>query len=355
MCEFKIDKPIYTNINNQTMKLKNLSFVLGLCAALASCSVDNYSDLETAAGISATETVLNLTVSDSYLTKATGVNPADEKKINGVQAFVFGDDGVLEAYQSSQNTSLQIRCTTGPKKLYVFANAPSLADVNDQNALKQKVSRLSDNYSGSFVMVSGQKDINLSADGVNNMNIVVERIAARVEIAKITNAMSSVQHQAKVFKVLAAYLTNVAADAPYDLGAAPVDYYNKLGYQSSEVDALVYDNYSGGIQLNYGASINTSHYLYAYPNPSIDDTSHGTPWSPRCTKLVIKASLDNVVYYYPVVVAVPLVGNHSYKIEEFKITRPGSKDEDTPVTFADCSFTITVSDWSQQNIGPVEI
>ena len=336
------------------MKLKNLSFVSGLCAVLASCSVDYVSTPESLAG-AAVETVLNLSVSDSYQTKATGVNPADEKKINGVQAFVFAEDGALEAYQSSLSTSLQIRCTTGPKKLFVFANAPSLADVNDQNALNQKMSLLTDNYSGSFVMVSGQKDIDLSSEGANNMNVVVERIAARIEIAKITNAMSSVQHQAKTFKVLAAYLTNVAANAPYGLGSAPTDYYNKMGYQSSEADALVYDNFSGGMQLNYGASINTSHYLYAYPNPSTDETSHGAPWSPRCTKLVIKASLDNVVYYYPVVVAVPLAGNHSYKIEEFKITRPGSKDEDTPVTFADCSFTITVSDWSQQNIGPVEI
>ena len=206
-----------------------------------------------------------------------------------------------------------------------------------------------------MMMASGQKDINLSSGSGNDQSVVVERIAARVEIARITNAMSSVQHQGKTFKVLAAYLTNVAADASYDLGSAPSDYYNKLGYQSSGVDALVYDNFSGGMQLNYGASINTSHYLYAYPNPSTDDTSHGAPWSPRCTKLVTKASLDNVVYYYPIVVAVPLSGNHSYKIEELKITRPGSKDEDTPVSFADCSFVITVSDWSQQSLGSLEI
>ena len=336
------------------MKLKNLSFVLGACAIMASCSADYVSEPDYHTVTPVTETVLNLTVSDSYKTKATGVNPADEKKISDVQAFLFGEDGVLEAYQSSQSTSLQIRCTTGPKKLFVFANAPSLADVNDLAGLAQKRSLLSDNYPDSFVMASGQKDINLSSSG-NDVSVIVQRIAARVEIARITNAMSSVQHQNKNFKVLAAYLINVASDAPYDLDSAPSDYYNKLGYHSSGVDALVYDNFSGGIQLNYGASINTSHYLYAYPNPSTDDTSHGAPWSPRCTKLVIKASLDNVVYYYPIVVAVPLTGNHSYKIEELRITRPGSKDEDTPVSFADCSFAITVSDWAQQSLGSLEI
>ena len=336
------------------MKLKNLSFVLGLCAVMASCSADSLSAPETFTEESR-ETVLNLSVFDSYNTKATGVNPADEKRISNVQAFIFGEDGALEAYQSSESTSLQIRCTTGPKKLFVFANAPSLADVYELSTLQQKLSLLSDNYPGSFVMASGRKDINLSPDSGNNVSIVVQRIAARVEIAKITNAMSSVQHQGKVFKILAAYLTNVAADAPYDLDAAPRDYYNKLGYQSSAVDAMVYDNFSGGIQLNYGAFINTPHYLYAYPNPSMDDTTNGAPWSPRCTKLVIKASLDNVVYYYPIVIGAPLEGNHSYKIEELKITRPGSKDEDTPVSFADCSFVITVSDWAQQSLGTIDI
>ena len=321
---------------------------------MASCSADYVSIRETPAGTGA-ETVLNLSVYDSYNTKATGVNPADEKRITDVQAFLFGEDGALEAYQSSQSTSLQIRCTSGPKRLFVFANAPSLADVNDQASLGQKLSLLSDNYPNSFVMASGRKDLDLNSAGGNSVSVVVERIAARIEIAKITNAMSSVQHQGKVFKVLAAYLTNVAANTSYDLLASPTEYYNKMGYQSSGVDALVYDNFSGGVQINYGNYVNTPHYLYAYPNPSTDETSHGVPWSPRATKLVIKASLDNVVYYYPIVIAAPLEGNHSYRIEEVKITRPGSKDEDTPVSFADCSFTITVSDWSQQSLGTVEI
>ena len=321
---------------------------------MASCSEEypSYSEISTETRM---ETELNLSVFDSYNTKATGVNPADENRITGVQVFIFGEDGELEAYQKSQSTSLQIRCTTGPKKLFVFANAPLLADVYDQADLGRELSLLSDNYPNLFVMASGRKDIDLKSEGGNNLSVVVNRIAARVEIAKITNAMSAVQHQGKVFKVLAAYLTNVAADASYDLSAAPTDYYNKMGYQSSVVDALVYDNFSGGTQLNYGNYINTPHYLYAYPNPSTDVDSHGEPWSPRCTKLVLKASLDDVVYYYPIVIAAPLESNHSYRIEELRITRPGSKDEDTPVSFADCSFVITVSDWSQESLGTIEI
>lgn len=336
------------------MKLKSLSLVLIICAFLASCSAVIEDAPETGTG-TATEAVLNLSVTDSYFTKASGVNPADEKKISSVQAFVFDQDGVLEAYQASQSTNLQIRCTTGPKSLFVFANAPSLADVYDQASLGRKLSLLSDNYPNSFVMVSGRKDIDLRAADGNNLSVVVERIAARVEIAKITNAMSAVQHQGKVFKVLAAYLTNVAANISYDLTSSPTDYYNKMGYQSSGVDALVYDNFSGGFQLNYGENVNTPHYLYAYPNPSTDVTSGGGTWSPRATKLVIKASLDNVVYYYPIVLAAPLAGNHSYRIDELKITRPGSKDEDIPVSFVDCSFVLTVSDWSAQSLGAVEI
>lgn len=335
------------------MKNTRIAIVLGLCALAASCdkaepsqSFESFNDNAQA--------VLALTVTDSHYTKASGVNPLEEKRINDVQVFIFTSDGTLDAYESAQGTTLQVRCTSGPKRMYVFANAPSLATYSAESALKSAVTRLSDNYAGAFVMVSGLKEVNVSA-GNNSMPVVVSRVAARVEVAKITNAMSSAQHQGKTFKVLAAYLTNVAANTSYDLSALPTDYYNKMGYHSSEVDALVYDNYSGGIQLSWKQSISDPHYLYAYPNPASDDSTNGGSWSPRSTKLVIKASLDGVVYYYPIVIATPLESNKSYKIEEMKITRPGSLSEDVPVSIADCSFTLTVSDWSQESLGTIEI
>lgn len=335
------------------MRNKSITIILGICVLAASCDKFapgyNSKTMDQEA-----EALLSLTVSDTFFTKASGVNPTQEKHINDVQVFVFSSDGTLDAYQAVQGTSLQVRCTSGPKRLYVFANAPSLASYSGESALKGALTLLKDNYAGSFVMTSGLKEVNISA-GNNNMPVVVSRIAARVEIAKITNAMSSAQHQGKTFKVLAAYLTNVAANTSYDDSALPTDYYNKMGYHSSEVDALVYDNYSGGITLSLNQSINDPHYLYAYPNPSTDATTNGGTWSPRSTKLVIKASLDGVVYYYPIVIAAPLVSNKSYRIEELKITRPGSQDEDTPVSIADCSFTLTVSDWTQQSLGTVEI
>lgn len=335
------------------MKNTRIAIVLGLCLLAASCDkAEPSQSFESLDGKA--QAVLELTVNDSYYTKASGVNPSEEKRVNDVQVFLFSSDGTLDAYESVQGTTLQVRCTSGPKKLYVFANAPSLAGYAAESALKSAVTRLSDNYAGAFVMTSGLREVNVSA-GNNSMPVTVSRVAARVEIAKITNAMSSAQHQGKTFKVLAAYLTNVAANTSYDLSSLPTDYYNKMGYHSSEVDALVYDNYSGGMQLSWKQSISDPHYLYAYPNPSTDASTNGGSWSPRSTKLVIKASLDGAVYYYPIVIATPLVGNKSYRIEELKITRPGSISEDVPVSIADCSFTLTVSDWSQQSLGTVEI
>ena len=336
------------------MKIKRLTIVLGVCSLLASCDADFPAARPSVEQPAPVEAVLNISVSDNYRTRASGVNPNEEKRINDVQVFVFSADGVLDAYQSVQGTSLQVKCSSGNKKIYVFANAPSLSSYSQESALKGALTRLSDNYPGAFVMASEMKEISLAA-GENTVPIVVERIAARVEIAKITNAMSSVQHQGKTFKVLAAYLTNVAANTTYDKSAAPSDYYNKMGYHSSEVDALVYDNYSGGIQLSWNQSVNDAHYLYAYPNPASDGTTNGGTWSPRSTKLVIKASLDGVVYYYPIVIATPLAGNKNYRIEELKITRPGSMEEDTPVSLVQCSFSISVSDWTQQSLGTVEI
>ena len=175
-----------------------VKFSVTFCALAASCdkaepsqSFESFNDNAQA--------VLALTVTDSHYTKASGVNPLEEKRINDVQVFIFTSDGTLDAYESAQGTTLQVRCTSGPKRMYVFANAPSLAAYSAESALKSAVTRLSDNYAGAFVMVSGLKEVNVSA-GNNSMPVVVSRVAARVEVAKITNAMSSAQHQGKTFK-----------------------------------------------------------------------------------------------------------------------------------------------------------
>ena len=136
------------------MKNTRTAIVLGLCLLAASC--DKTQPLQYPESINDdAQAVLALTVTDSFYTKASGVNPSEEKRINDVQVFLFSQDGTLDAYESVQGTTLQVRCTSGPKKLYVFANAPSLAGFSAESALRSAVTRLSDNYAGAFVMTSG--------------------------------------------------------------------------------------------------------------------------------------------------------------------------------------------------------
>lgn len=336
--------------------MKNLNlFLFGACAAIAcACDPASLDIQESASADSGSPATINLEVSDSYYTRASGVSQSAEKTINGIQAFVFRDDGTLDAYGASSGTTMQLKATSGGKNICVVANAPAMDDVMTREELMSRRSMLRDNTMGNFVMSSGLKDVFLIS-GDNNVSVVVDRLSSRVEVLKITNAMTSAQYRNKTFRIVAMYLTNASSDVCFGPASTPSGYYNQMGYQSSEADGLLYDNFSGGQQIAWNESIRDPHYLYAYPNPSEDTETTGGTWSPRSTRLVLKAQLGDTVYYYPIVLPVPFVGGKSYKIEEVRITRPGSLDEDVPVSFSDCSFTVTVSDWTVQDLGSYEI
>ena len=100
--------------------------------------------------------------------------------------------------------------------------------------------------------------------------------------------------------------------------------------------------------------------MYAYPNPTQSDNLEGStgmykgpeggPWSIRPTRLVIEATLDGQLYYYPITLP-SLEYNKSYEISNLVITRPGSDDPDMPVVGFDVPFHITVNDWTQVLMG----
>ena len=92
-------------------------------------------------------------------------------------------------------------------------------------------------------------------------------------------------------------------------------------------------------------------YFYAYPNSSVpaiamDATDH-------TTKVVIETELttggNTITYYYPL--SIPYIQpNYAYTIGDVKIKRLGSLDPFTPVSTAECTFTVKVRDWDAGDI-----
>ena len=330
--------------------------------SLASCNKDTSADKTDNGDCGCIPAELTVIVqSASSGTKATGVagDETDEAKVNNLQVLVFRGDA-LDAYGAiDNNTRVTLSCTSGSREAYALVNGQDMKDVKTKTEFLAKVSALSNSTRTSMEMI-GVKNVTLPNAGPP-ITIEVNRFASRVVLKKITNNLSSQALRSMEFGVDAIYITNVAGDCKFsrmvginESAAAtpytPTIWYNKLKDESdNQIAAFHKDTPSATIA--YNASNSTAHYFYAYPNPSEadalydDDFYNGGTWRERRTKLVLKCHIGTDTYYYPIILPV-LEPNKSYEINELKITRPGSDNEDIPVSFSDTDFEVDVVNWT---------
>lgn len=287
-------------------------------------------------------------------TRVTGVtsnSTSSEAKVNSLQIFVFNGEQ-LDGYGSSSGSlTATASCTAGTRDIWAVVNAPALTSVSSKSQLLATVSDLAAEISN-FQMV-GSKSETLQKDG--NVKITVDRLAARVVLKGIKNALTNAA-QAASFKVLSVYLTNVAGDVDFGHSSSYTvsKWYNRRGYQSANnLGSFTYDAVNKTIAS--GASNTEAHYFYSMPNANA--AAVGGPWSPRAARLVIKAEIAGVVYDYPITLPA-LESNKSYEISLVTITRLGNPDdgnepdndddidEEKPVVGFDQGFEITVNPWT---------
>lgn len=279
--------------------------------------------------------MFTVTIPD-VLTKTAGM-PSGEDSINDLQILVFDSKGRLETYKRGAGNTMSLTCTAGEKHIAAFVNAPEQTSVLMQNELASLVTDLADNSTGGLVM-AGETSVMLRASC--NVNIDVRRMAARVRISKIENAMALEQHRKMQFEVKAVYLVNVAGNTTFFSDAEPSVWYNKSSHEAG-APAFLYDAVQSG-KVVAGGAYTGSHYFYCYPNHTAADVSDGS-WCPRKTRLVVEAALDGEIYYYPVTLN-SVEGNTTYSYE-LKITRPGSMSPDMPVEDAVVEITVKVENW----------
>lgn len=293
-------------------------------------------------------------------TKVTGITSNDESteaKVNSLQVFVF-NNGALDGYGTSSGSKIAtVSCTSGQREIYAVVNAPSLASVTSKSALLSSVSTLENNVSN-FQMI-GSKTETLQHDG--SVTINVNRLAARIVLRGVKNALSNAA-QAASFKLLSVYLTNVAGDVDFGLSDSyDVNrWYNRRGYESANnLGSFTYDAVNATVAAN--TTNNEVHFLYAYPNDNA--AAVGGPFTPRRSKLVIKAEIAGDVYNYPIELPA-LASNYSYEINLVNITRVGNlddgeeptdddgkDDEEKPVIGFEQSFEIVVNPWNVVLLG----
>lgn len=311
---------------------------------------------------------LRVNIAASGSSRATVADETNEAKVNKIEVLVFRD-GALDGYGVKSDFSVNpdlvvdVDCSKGTRNIWAVINSDvTLNGITTENDLKALISQLKNNVGSSsldnFVMLGSIA--NQSITGSSSINMYVDRIVARVWVKRITKNFSSAALQAATFSVGRIYLTNVVNR--FNLGgtfvpdATSAYWYNRMGYddtaaQVAEKDALILRTGPGTIAS--ATDIAVSGAMYPYPNPTASTLVDGKyvgpeagDWSIRPTRLVVEATVDGTLYYYPITLPV-LEKNHSYEIPNLIITRPGSDNPDIPVDGVSAGFTIVVNDWEQ--------
>lgn len=265
----------------------------------------------------------------------------DERKVNGFQVYVFDSEGILEAYDNVQTSTVSIECTPGSKKIVAFVNAPEIKDVSTYEELTSLSSNLADNRRDNLVMTGEiTADVTESAE----ITIPVSRIAAKIILGTVTNNLALEHLKTKRFYVSEIFLINVAGTTGY-MNDRPIQlWYNKMNMdEGSLVEDLVLKKGQDSFIIPSGESYDADDTFYAYPNPTEIDTSD-EGWSPRYTRLVLKAYISNDLYYYPI--SIPDLERNTAYLVNVTITRPGSDSPDSPVDLDTASVSVEVLDWT---------
>ena len=266
-------------------------------------------------------------------------NLSEEDKVNDLQIFVFRPDGTLDAYSAGAGRELVLECTSGEREFVALVNAPYLASIQSRTQLNSLKSDLNHNSEQGLVMSGSAVKTIGSAD--DNVEVPVSRLVARVSVKKVTNAFTSPGYAGIPVTLKSIYLSNVAADAYYLNAGQPSSWHNKSGSKNDCRSLLCDDGLD--IDIAKGSSYGTPHYFYCYANPTETDSSDDV-WSPRRTRLVLETVIGNTTCYYPVTLP-QIEANHTYDINEVKITRLGSDDPDEAVETGAVSVSIKVMDW----------
>ena len=257
--------------------------------------------------------------------RTKALSAGQEEQVNNVQVYVFDADNGnrLESFYNGASTVPTLRLSQGSKVFKVLVNSKAdSSKVSSLQDLQSALSDFSDNTSSNFVM-SGEASVSIPA--TTSVEITVSRLVAKVVLSKITTNFTAPVYDSLAFRLDSIYLTNVAQKCRFYDAYTP-DSWNK-GYALTGdcVNAAVSDNV-------YSAA----HTFYAYPNGT------ATP-----TRLVIKATLGNTTYYYPVDLG-ELQSNKVYTVTNIEITRPGSDSEDKPVVSSEMSFSVKVAGWNAE-------
>ena len=328
--------------------MKKIAFLAAVAATL--CTMACNKNMDTAEGnvinsnmekesVTGELHPLTIKITGSAQTKAVEVTTENEAKVNNLQVIAFRNN-VKDTYGKVLNSDeITIQCADGGRTVWAIVNGPDISAVNTPTELQAVMCTLKDYSTNDFVM-TGSTWVELPSS--ETASIEVTRIASRVKIKKISRDFTVATEGAKEMIIKRIQLSDVVVKSNIGVTYVPTassDFQYLKGSWSSGATALYDDlNYA----LDDDSSYEVEHAFYAFPNPTVEDSSSST-WNPRHTHLVVTVLLDNNTEYYCIPLPV-IERNKSYEIEELTLTRHGAGSP--YIYFQDAGFEVTVKNWS---------
>ena len=279
-------------------------------------------------------------------TRALDVPSLSESNVMRCDLFVFDSGGALVERVLSTDGRFDFYLTDGVYDFVAVANKGDLPakDVS-RDDLMSTIVTLGENAPGSFVMAGSLDSHEILSD--EKTTIEVERLVAKVSCTVRTAFKGYLADES--LRIDAVYLTNVKALArigePHSDGVPDSLWYNRMAYEPSVADyprGLLYENC--GAAMPPRDSIVTGYSFYPFPNSAADDHDVSR-WSPRCTRLVVEATLLGRKTYYPVTIG-KVESNRHYMVDLTVSNFGTDHPEGFPDKYGDIAFSVKVEDWT---------
>lgn len=261
--------------------------------------------------------VLDLGGAASIRTKVIGVTDTMETVVRGSRLYVFTQEGYQINNWSSKEGRFEFYLTDGTYDFVAVTNFEDLpgtsATRDDLFAVEVPIeSSTLTPETGGFVMMGRLADHIIKDD--EKITVEVDRELSKVSFCIRSKFEEDLAYYP--FVIDAIYMSNVPGVNTIGLTKSkyPADgiWYNKM-FPDCEKQVMGSDStmtaYKAGgypTEMLYGAfhkelapgdSIMSGHYFYIAPN-ACEDSRDTTAWTSRCTRLVVKATLNGIPTYY---------------------------------------------------------
>lgn len=315
-----------------------------------------------------TGTVVIKPVLDGHelVTRAADTDNYDhEASIYDMQLLVFDASGYLEHYSSVNHemTDFLFDLRVGNMKAWIVANGPNLSAVKTESALTGMMINLAsyNNPSEDFIM-AGTQSFEVTAGDNLECTIPISRLVSRITLKSVTSLLPAAYGTVTIDYAM---LENVVSSYSLNGNAGTTGWYNPMGRISestlvqshivnpptyaADQPQLTFRTLTGSTGFTNGTTYNTPQRFYAYPNATATDhTGFASTFTPRYTRLVLKANIDGGTYYYPV--SLPnLARNKSYDVHVTLIGL-GSSDPDQPVQKGMLDLMVQVTPWAEGSV-----